>query len=83
MQRRARIAFPVRSRAGSLFAAALTLIGALALSAAVPAPSTAAGWSPAVTVSAPHDMIGNLGLASGASADMVSWRFYDLSLIHI
>jgi hypothetical protein len=68
-----------RSRAARVSGAvALALVGALALGAAAPAPSTAAGWSPAVTVSAPHVSIGNLGLASGASADMVFWHFYDL-----
>jgi hypothetical protein len=59
-------------------AVALALVGALALDAAAPTPSPAAGWSPAVTVSAPHDAISNLGLASGQGGDMVFWRFYDL-----
>ena len=58
--------------------AALAVVGALALGAAAPTPSAAAGWSPSVTVSAPHDAISNLALASGAGADMLSWRFYDL-----
>jgi hypothetical protein len=66
-----------RSHAVAPFAA--TLIGAAALGVVAPAASAAAGWSPAVTVSAPHDAISNLGLASGASGDMVSWRFYDLA----
>jgi hypothetical protein len=78
MQVHACIAGLARSRAGRL-TAALALFGALALGAAAPARSTATGWSAAVTVSAPHDLIGNLGLASGASADMVSWHFYDLA----
>ena len=60
-------------------AVALPLIGALALVAATPTPSLAAGWSPAVSVSAAHDMISNVGLASGPSGDMVFWRFYDLA----
>jgi len=64
----------------ALVAVALALvIGVLALDAVTPTPSLAAGWSPAATVSAPHDAIGNLGLASGASADMVFWQFYDLA----
>lgn len=80
MRLHARLACLARSRAGRApLTAALALIGALALGVAAPAPSTAAGWSPAVTVSAPHDAISNLGLASGASADMVSWHFYDLA----
>jgi hypothetical protein len=80
MQLRTRFASSARSRAGRApLAAAVTLVGTLALGAVAPARSTAAGWSPAVTVSAPHDMIGNLLLASGASADMVSWQFYDLA----
>ncbi len=58
--------------------AALTLIVAVALGAIAPAPSMAAGWSRAVTVSAPHDAISNLGLASGNGGDMVSWHFDDL-----
>jgi hypothetical protein len=80
MQPHARPASRTRARTGRApLNAALALIGALALGAAAPAPSTAAGWSPAVTVSAPHDAISNLVLASGASSDMVSWRFYDLA----
>lgn len=80
MRLRARLACLARSRARRApLTAALAVIGALALGAAALAPSTAAGWSPAVTVSAPHDAISNLGLASGASADMVSWHFYDLA----
>jgi len=68
-----------RSRCGCApLTAALALVGALALGAAAPAPSTAAGWSPAVTVSAPHDAISSLGLASGHGGDMVSWHFDDL-----
>ncbi len=59
-------------------AAALALLGALTLAALAPTRSTAAGWSPAVSVSAPHDAISNLGLASGASSEMVFWRFYDV-----
>lgn len=66
-------------RLRSWLTAALALIGALALGAA---PATAAGWSPAVTVSAPHDAISNLVLASGATADMVSWHFDDLAPAH-
>ena len=58
-------------------AAAVALVGALALGA--PAPSLAAGWSPAVSVSAPHDTIGNLGLASGPNGAMIFWHFYDLA----
>ena len=60
-------------------AAALALVGALALGAAAPSPSLAAGWSPAVSVSSPHEAISNLGLASGPNGDMVFWRFYDLA----
>ncbi len=58
--------------------AALALSVAVALGAIAPAPSPAAGWSPAVTVSAPHDAISNLGLASGHSGDLLSWHFDDL-----
>lgn len=32
-----------------------------------------------MTVSAPHDAISNLGLATGYSGDFVSWHFYDLA----
>jgi hypothetical protein len=66
-----------RSRAARV-SGAVALVGALALGAAAPTPSPAAGWSPAVTVSAPHDAISNLGLASGYSGDMVFWHFDDL-----
>jgi hypothetical protein len=66
-------------RLRSWLTAALALIGTLALGAA---PATAVGWSPAVTVSAPHDAISNLVLASGATADMVSWHFDDLAPAH-
>jgi hypothetical protein len=66
-------------RLSALPKAGLALVGALALGAAAPTPPPASGWSPAVTVSAPHDAISNLGLASGASGDMVSWHFYDLA----
>ncbi len=59
-------------------AVALALVGTLALGAAAPKSSPAAGWSPAVSVSGAHDAIGNLGLASGLSGDMAFWRFYDL-----
>lgn len=81
MEVRARHICPARSRArrAPLTTAALALVGALALGAATPTPSPAAGWSPAVTVSPPHEMISNLGLASGPSGDMVFWRFYDLA----
>lgn len=65
-------------RLGGAIALAL-VVGAPALDAATPTPSPGAGWSPAVTVSAPHEIIGNLGLASGPSGDMVFWRFYDLA----
>ncbi len=60
-------------------AVAPPLIGALALVAATPTLSLAAGWSPAVTVSAAHEMISNVGLASGPGGDMAFWRFYDLA----
>jgi len=58
----------------------LGLFGTVALCAAVaPTPSPAAtGWSAAVTISAPHDAIGDLGLASGHSGDMVFWHFEEL-----
>jgi hypothetical protein len=80
MQFHARHVWSARAPAlRALGAVAFALVGALALSAAAPTPSPAAGWSPAVTVSAPHDAIGNLGLASGHSGDMVFWRFYDLA----
>jgi hypothetical protein len=80
MQLHARHVFLTRPRAARVpGAVALALVGALALGSAQSMPSLAAGWSPAVTVSAPHEMISNLGLASGPSGDMVFWRFYDLA----
>ncbi len=68
---------PVRRRAARV-SGAVALVSALALCAAAPTPSWAAGWSPPITVSTPHDAISNLGLASGHAGDMVSWHFDDL-----
>ena len=58
---------------------ALAAAGVLGLAAAAPTPLPAPGWSPAVTVSAPHDAVSNLGLATGFSGDLVSWHFADLA----
>ncbi len=68
-----------RLRAARLSGVVLGLFGTVALcAAAAPTPSPAAGWSPPVTVSAPHNAISNLGLASGPSGDMVYWHFDEL-----
>lgn len=42
------------------------------------APAALATWSAPATVSAPHDAISDLQLASGPNGDLLAWRYYDL-----
>jgi hypothetical protein len=41
-------------------------------------PAARASWSAPTTVSEPHDAIGGLQLASGSTADLLTWSYYDL-----
>jgi len=56
---------------------ALCALGAI-VAIAVLAPEARAGWTAPITVSSPHDAIGNLQVGAGPSENLISWRFYDL-----
>ncbi|HYM54364.1 MAG TPA: hypothetical protein VES97_03315, partial [Solirubrobacteraceae bacterium] len=58
----------------------LVLVAALAVMVvmAVWAQPARAGWSAPATISAPHDQIGALQLASGPFGDLLSWKYWDL-----
>jgi hypothetical protein len=64
---------------GRPFAAIRPLIlAAVAVVMAMSAPAAQGEWSPPVTISAPHDQIGGLQLASGPFGDLLAWRYWDL-----
>lgn len=48
------------------------------MATAVLAPAVRAEWSAPVTISAPHNQIGGLQLASGPAGDLVAWKYWDL-----
>jgi hypothetical protein len=56
----------------------LLILGAAVVFLAAWAPSARAQWSAPVTISARHDQIGDLQLASGPFGDLLAWKCWDL-----
>jgi hypothetical protein len=56
----------------------LTTLVALVSLLLASAPAGAAQWSTPATVSAPHDAISDLRLASGPAGELLSWKFNEL-----
>jgi hypothetical protein len=54
------------------------LLAAVVAVMATSAPAAHGEWSAPVTISAPHDQIGGLQLASGPFGDLLAWRYSDL-----
>ena len=67
-----RLRLPIRCVTGSFCAATAVACLLFGVSPAL------AGWSAPLSISAAHDTISGLGLASGPSGDLAAWTFYDL-----